>query len=389
MDYLLMHKNIPVVEMRLDDETCYISKISDILAPDHIPVGIKYSKGTIDRSELNEWWLSRSIPASRSGLKDALELLRVSSRHSLIAKCLGLSLSDQYWVCPKGSDITWDKVNFFDNEFSDDVGSALFGNALKSDVISLVSPDNTSDGWLKKKWIILNGKRYLMKGGSNPFQQEPLNEVLASEIMERLNISHAKYRLVWENELPYSVCENFITSDTELISAAYIVKSSKCPNHISAYDHFINCCERFGIPNFQSSLDEMLTLDFIIANTDRHFGNFGAVRNAETLEWLGLSPIYDCGTSMWHDELVSEKTVSADQCSRPFKKLHSEQIGLVSENHLNMYDLSGIDEWLNDLLANSPFIDEKRREMLCRTLQKRIEVVQEMLLAQGNDEDRG
>lgn len=383
MDYLLMHKNTPVVEMRLDDETCYISKISDIFAPEHIPVGINFSKGIIDRSELNEWWLSRSIPAGRLGLRDALEQLGVSSRHTLLAKCFGLSLSDQYWVCPKNADITWDKVNFFDNGFSDDVGSALFGNALKSDEISLVSPDNTSDGWLKKKWSVLNGKRYLMKGGSDPFQQEPLNEALASEIMERLKISHAKYKLVWENELPYSVCENFITPDTELVSAAYIAKSAKCPNHVSAYDHFINCCEKLGIPNVQSSLDEMLTLDFIIANTDRHFGNFGAVRNAETLEWLGLSPIFDCGTSMWHDKLVSEKTLSADRESKPFKKFHSEQIELVSENHLDMSVLIGVDEWWNDMLESSPFIDEKRREVLCLTLHNRIEIVQEILPTLG------
>lgn len=383
MNYLLMHKSIPVAAMRLDDETCYISKISEVFAPDHIPVGIKYSKGIIDRQGLNEWWLSRSIPASRSGLRDALELLGVSSRHTLLAKCFGLCLSDQYWVYPENSDITWDKINFFNNEFSDDVGSALFGNVMKSDAISLISPDNTSDGWLKKKWIVMDGKRCLMKAGSNPFQQEPFNEVLASEIMERLNISHAKYRLVWENDLPYSVCENFVTPDTELVSAAYIVKAFKCPNHISAYDHFINCCNELGIPNVQNSIDEMLTLDFIIANTDRHFGNFGAVRNAETLEWLGLSPIFDCGTSMWHDNLVSVKTISADQKCRPFKNSHSEQIGLISENLLDMSALSGIDEWLNALLASSPFIDEKRRETLCQTLQNRIVTAQEMLPSFG------
>lgn len=383
MDYLLMHKRTPVAEMRLDDETCYISKISDIIAPEHIPIGIKYSKGIIDRTELNKWWLSRSIPASRSGLREALELLDVPSRHTLLAKCFGLSLSDQYWICPKNSDITWDKVNFFDNEFSDDVGTALFGNALKSDIISLVSPDNTSDGWLKKKWIILDGKRYLMKGGSNPFQQEPLNEALASEIMQRLNISGVKYDVIWENELPYSICENFITPNTELVSAAYIVNTVKCPNHVSAYEHFLNCCERLGIPNVQSSLDEMFTLDFIIANTDRHFGNFGAVRNAETLEWLGLSPIFDCGTSMWHDSLVSERTTTADQNCRPFKKTHSEQIGLISENHLNMSTLIGIDEWFNDLLEDSPFIDEERRKKLSLTLRNRVEIAQEMLPTMG------
>lgn len=45
-----------------------------------------------------------------------------------------------------------------------------------SDSFSLISPDNTSDGWLKKKWTIIDGKRCLIKSGSAPFFQEPLNE---------------------------------------------------------------------------------------------------------------------------------------------------------------------------------------------------------------------
>lgn len=32
-------------------------------------------------------------------------------------------------------------------------------------------------------------------------------------------------------------------------------------------------------------------------NKDRHFNNFGVLRNTETLEWLGMAPIYDSGSS--------------------------------------------------------------------------------------------
>lgn len=87
---------------------------------------------------------------------------------------------------------------------------------------SLMSPDNTSDGWLKKKWTIIGGKRCLIKGGSNPYQQEPLNGVLASKLMGRLGgaVSFIPYRLLWEGGMPYSVCDDFITSDTELVTAS-------------------------------------------------------------------------------------------------------------------------------------------------------------------------
>ncbi len=39
-----------------------------------------------------------------------------------------------------------------ENTFSDDVGNILFGQKISNNPVSLMSPDNTSDGWLKKKW---------------------------------------------------------------------------------------------------------------------------------------------------------------------------------------------------------------------------------------------
>ena len=47
----------------------------------------------------------------------------------------------------------------------------LFGERKKKDALNFSSPDSTSDGNLKKRWKILDGKRCLIKGGSNPFRQ--------------------------------------------------------------------------------------------------------------------------------------------------------------------------------------------------------------------------
>ena len=111
--------------------------------------------------------------------------------------CFGLSLSDQYWICPEGSNLTWDSINFFENDFSEDIGDILFGENKKKDALDFSSPDNTSDGNLKKRWKIIDGKRCLIKGGSNPFRQQPFNEVIAAGLMERLDIPHVPYTVVW------------------------------------------------------------------------------------------------------------------------------------------------------------------------------------------------
>ena len=83
------------------------------------------------------------------------------------------------------------------------MGNILFGQGSTSDRISLMSPDNTSDGWLKKRWTILDGKRCLIKGGSGATQQEPYNEVIASAIMKRLGVPHVTYTLLYQEDYPY------------------------------------------------------------------------------------------------------------------------------------------------------------------------------------------
>lgn len=60
---------------------------------------------------------------------------------------------------------------------------------------------------------------------------------------------------------------------------------------VSAYAHFLNCCEKLGIPDVTEQLQQMMILDYLICNQDRHFGNFGAIRDAVTLEWMGFAPI--------------------------------------------------------------------------------------------------
>ena len=42
----------------------------------------------------------------------------------------------------------------------------------------------------------------------------------------------------------------------------------------------------------------MIILDFIMANEDRHLGNFGVIRDVESLQWVAICPIFDTGRSL-------------------------------------------------------------------------------------------
>lgn len=391
MKCTLMHKRLAVAELELDETTGFILKIDEVYQPEHLPVGVSFKNGIAERGQLNEWWTDRSIPASRSGVRNALENLNITNTKALLVRCFGLSLSDQYWIKPQDSDITWDKINFFENAFSEDIGDVLFGRAMKKEGFDFSSPDNTSDGCLKKRWKIIDGKRCLIKGGSDIARQQPFNEVIATKIMQRLNIPHVPYTMTWDNGSPYSVCEDFITSDTELVAAWRIINSKKKSNNMSVYQHFVSCCKDFGITDIEQSLDKMLVLDYIIANEDRHLNNFGLVRNAETLEWIGFAPIYDSGSSLGYDKLSTQIRMQADITCKPFKKSHIEQLKLVSDfSWIDFDKLADIDEIIKEVMSTeeaSELIDERRITAISDAVRSRIDTLQTMAMTHTPVED--
>ena len=388
MHYTLMHKEIPVVDIELDDASGAITRVDDVHNAAHIPIGIAYKNDILDRKALNKWWYGRSIPASRQGIQQALAILRIGSTQELIDKSYGLSLSDQYWIKEKGSSLEWAEINFFTNDFSRDIGDILFGGHSSSEKIDLMSPDNTSDGWLRKKWTIIDGKRCLIKGGSGVNQQEPYNEVIASELMEKLNIPHVPYRIIMQGDYPYSVCEDFIDADTELISADYIMKSQKKANHLTTYQHYLNCCAAFGISNAQQAVDQMIVIDYLLANTDRHYNNFGAIRNANSLEWIGSAPIYDSGTSLWCNtptKLI--RPLASDLPSKPFKETHEEQLKLVSSfDWVNFEALQHFGNRVCEIFAESPYLDSERCVCLSSALDQRIERLEGLALTMNHEQ---
>lgn len=388
MNYVLCHKNTEVLNVRIENDEIY--KINSIYNKEHLPLFLKSDK-LDDKGKtaaFKEWWKGRCIPASRQNLDKVLSQLKGASLESLIVKSMGLSLSDQYWIKPEKSELKWEDVNFYENDFSSDVGDLFFGMKLNKK-INFVSPDNTSDGWLLKKWVIKDGKRFLIKGGSAPYEQEPFNEVLASEICERLGIPHAKYALTKiEGESfkdnYFSICNNVTTTDTELVSAWNVLNIKKSEKRISNFENFLNRCDELSVATrerLKNDIGKMILLDFITANTDRHYNNFSFLRNSNTLEWLGLAPIFDTGTSMFNKVSTEELkysyfTDSKKIKAKPFYKNQQRQLESFSTvlalQKIDFDSLKGISSFYSDLLSLNKKISGERRKILTEQLERRI-----------------
>jgi len=379
VQYELMHKNIRVAEVELGDFAKKLT-VKQICCEEHLPWGVTEKKDLSDSEQLSRWWRGRSIPASRSGIEMILEELQVETAEALAEKCYGFSLSDQYWIRPAGSDLEWGKINFFDNPFTEELGRLLLGEptGISAQNINLMTPDNTSDGWLKKRWCIIDGKRYLIKGGSGVYQQEPFNEVIASRLMELLGVPHVEYSLIRQGNEWYSICEDFIGRDTELVSGFYVSQSVRRKNHHSSWQHYLECLQELGIRDGALRMKQMLTIDYLIANEDRHLNNFGVIRNADTLEWIGMVPVYDSGTSLWHNTHENRIGSMVQHPSKPFCKTHEEQILLVDDfSWLDFTALSGFEELVEDVLLDAEYIGDHRRSIICSAVKRRIETLKQ------------
>lgn len=313
MKYVLMNKNKMVMLIDYNDKDFVIEKIYEVYNMDCAPLSVinainDKSKSLL--SEVNSWYKSRGIPSWRKNLANLLEKLNVSSPEELLNKSFSLSLSDQYWLKDSEISIKWEDINFFTNDFLYEayLEASLdsSSNEISTDKNVLRSPNNTTDGMLQKGWIIENGKRVLVKGTYTFNREEPFNEWLASQVCKRLGFPYCNYTIDFiNNEKLVSKCENFVSSDEEIISAYDIYKSVKKPNNINDYEHYINILEQHNVPDARKNVASMFLVDYILMNTDRHMKNFGVIRNVNTLKWERCTPIFDTGQSMQCDRIVA------------------------------------------------------------------------------------
>ncbi len=125
----------------------------------------------------------------------------------------------------------------------------------------------------------------------------------------------------------------------------------------------------------------MIVLDFLLANTDRHWRNFGAIRDAVTLEWVGMAPIYDSGTSMWNESYGSQIDPFADIKAQPFAPTHNAQLELVKgdTDWIDFSALKDIQEEAYTIYEQANFAEPHRAEILSNALAQRCEHLQQLI----------
>ena len=392
--FTLMNKNKKVFDFVYDEEEHFIVNFERNYPEneDYAPFGL-IKMNEIDKVEFNKWWKNRQIPASRKGLKEVLHNSNVYDKDNfdlLDAKAYCLSLSDQYWVKGVDEEISWESINFFDNEFSEDIGKILFNGGKTALNLNLNTPDMTSNGNYEKRWKIIDGERYLLKAGSKIYNQEPFNELIATKLYERLlnKDEYVEYSVIFDDDKAISKCKNFITKNTELVPAWKINKYYEFLDDEDKYTHYIRCLNNLGIKDAETLTDKMIVCDYIIANKDRHFNNFGVIRDVNTLKFIGVAPIFDNGCSLWYDE--NDMYVGEFFLTKPFEEYEKTQLSLAKK--LEWLDISKLEDFPNEvktILSMDKLLSKERINKIVDQIKLRIEFVKELKKSREVDADNG
>lgn len=389
-----MNKNKKVFDFVYDEEEHFIVNFERNYPEneDYAPFGL-IKMNEINKVEFNKWWKNRQIPASRKGLKEVLHNSNVYDKDNfdlLDAKAYCLSLSDQYWVKGVEEEISWESINFFDNEFSEDIGKILFNGGKTALNLNLNTPDMTSNGNYEKRWKIIDGERYLLKAGSKIYNQEPFNELIATKLYERLlnKDEYVEYSVIFDDDKAISKCKNFITKDTELVPAWKINEYYEFLDDEDKYTHYIRCLNNLGIKDAETLTDKMIVCDYIIANKDRHFNNFGVIRDVNTLKFIDVAPIFDNGCSLWYDE--NDMYVGEFFLTKPFEEYEKKQLSLVKK--LEWLDISKLEDFPNEvktILSMDKLLSKERINKIVDQIKLRIEFVKELKKSREVDADNG
>lgn len=370
-------------ELRLYDQTLLAFSFANTLfgreivlldfdadAENLMPLGLSLSGDGIYR-----WLEGRTLPKNRRYARELCKRLNVSlnDTEALYRVGLGLSLNDSYWVVPEGFDGSFDEFNLYENGFSEALAAVAYcgiGDVEARERRVGLTPELTTSGNLPKAWRIVDGVRRLYKSSSKGYYPgEPLSEALISDLASSMGMNSTAYWLDCWEEQRCSVCDNFATKDVSYVP--FVVASG--------FDTFVGAAAFFaelGKASFETFAD-MVVLDSLVCNTDRHYSNFGVLRDNRTGDVFSIAPIFDNGRGLFPNaaevslqDLIREAELSSPVLSgiASFFELAERIIGDTQKEKLSRLQPIEIEkypaEFAKRIKAINEFVLQRRDALL-------------------------
>lgn len=337
--------------------------------PELLPIPLR-EKSQCTMENVLKWMDGRNIPQHRDGLAD----LKKRFGDEWLKNKNYASLSDQYWL--KWRSETWDQINFFTNSYSTDIGNLFFFPwSAEKKKYSTNSPDLTTNGILKKRWLQKGEHSYLVKAGCRKACQEPINEVLVSVLLEKLGvIPYVRYDLHVEGVTMCSISKNFINKSTMLVTASDIYYTEpRDTKNSSVYNHLLRMCDKFEIPHFEDYINGQIFIDKLTGNEDRNLGNIAFIYNVDKKKFEGPAPIFDSGNAYWNMNKILGNEISKSKIFGDVEKMVFEKI--KKRCHIERIFAPDSYEAFRKTIINYPCYSETHKSNLINAIKKRNEIL--------------
>ena len=306
------------------------------------------------------WCSSRILSPDRAYAKEILNSIRAKQATtdkeraaiSLAYHCV--TLTDVYWVKGYREQITYDAINLFDHSLSDAfVDVSLRGKALTAQNAQLITASDTAgdvatQGAAPKAWVRRNGTFYLLKDGD---EKEVDAELLASRIARCFEVDQVLYEPFMYDGQKVSASPLMTSKDFSIVPMEHV--EIYAANHNTDLYALIR---RYDLRGYCM----MNIIDYLVGNTDRHWGNWGFLVDNKTNKPLRLFPLMDFNKAFQaYDTIEGSRCLTSPQ---PMSQMDAaldtvRQIGLNQREEVRR-------EWFDDAAQGEMF--QKRLDTLSR-----------------------
>lgn len=356
--YLIMNKNNIVAEFDL-----YFGLIK------------QHGKMPYDYTNIEAWLETRAKFSCAHDVKKFFKSIGLETATDIIEVTHCVSLHDTFWVKRKDSKLSWENVSPFRHNYSQVISTyALEGIYIGNNDKRYFSPVVGTDGSFPHTWkysrqgitFIKAGSKYTLGGSTSG--REPYSEYFASIVSEYLGFNHVTYTI--RNHIRHdkridvvTECKCFTSEKIGTVTANLL--------GLHTYEEVIEYCKNLS-KNAYDTIIDMLFLDCLLLNTDRHFSNIEFFIDNDTLEVKDIAPIFDNNYSFLprfmegYDEFVRKDYIARDD--RTFEELYK----LVKKHKLYTKELIKL-KGLKLFKPENVEMSDKRIKFLNQFLQNQVD----------------
>ena len=341
--FTIMHKDRKVAAIR-EDGTC------TIYAPSFMPYNLYLETADDLDTRLNNlnnfyyWCSSRVLTLDRRFAKEILNSIGAKQaatdrdRAAIAISYHGLSLTDVYWIKFNRENVSFADLSLFRHSLSGAFADvSLNGRSLTVQNAELLKPNDAAgdigtQGIAPKAWIRENGTFYLLKNGD---VRDVEAELLASKIARCFQAESVAYEpSTFENKLVSR--SRIITSEEESLVSMEAV-DVYCVNHGLDRDTFVLKKDAYAY-------HMMNLIDYLVGNTDRHWGNWGFLVSNNTNKLEKLYPLMDFNKSF-----LAYDTLDGARCQTCSRKLSQREAAIEAVRAVGLNQIAEINpEWFED-----------------------------------------